>query len=45
MGVDAQRQCLAGIGAAKEKHGNAQEYNELQWLGLVWQRTAKARNE
>lgn len=45
MGVDAQRQCLAVIGAAKEKHGNAQEYNELQWLGLVWQRTAKARNE
>ena len=37
MGVDAQRQCLAVIGAAKEKHGNAQEYNELQWLGLVWQ--------
>nr|DAG67355.1 MAG TPA: hypothetical protein [Caudoviricetes sp.] len=35
MGADAQRQSEAWISIAKEKHGDAQEHNELQWLSLA----------
>lgn len=33
--AEAQQQCIAELGVAKEKHREAQEYNELQWLSLA----------
>ena len=41
MGEDAQRQCTAVMGLAKEKHGDAQEYNELQRQGEARTSVAK----